>query len=532
MNFTSTQIPYSETEKFSQIVLDYISGDAELRPFYKHLPNISGIENAIKERQKFPTNRKLLVEHLNNQYKRVSISPLVKNNIDSLINENVFTVCTAHQPNILTGHLYFIYKIVHAIKLASFLNSKFIEYKFVPVFYVGSEDADIDELGTISIDGKIYKWNTSQTGAVGRMKVDKALVELIDEVSNQVEVLPHGEGIMKIIKGAYKLDEPIERATLKLVNELFGEYGLIILLPDNPDLKRSFSPVIKKELLSQFSNKSVSETLKIFPEKYKVQTHGREINLFYLKDDLRERIEKEGDEYKIAYSELKFSKEEMNSEVQLHPERFSPNVILRPVFQEWILPDVAFIGGGGELAYWFELKSVFEETNVPMPVLILRNSYLFIAKKEVEKILKLNFTNIDIFRDIQSLNNELVSRLSENAIDVDTELQKIKEVYETLTYKAETIDSTLKKHCLALLKWNEDKIISLQKKMLRAEKKKYEIHLRQISDLKNKLFPQGILQERVDNLIYFYSLYGDEFIKSVYENALDLEFEFVIVEEK
>ena len=174
MDCTAQYIDYRQTGYFSALVTDYISGEELLAPFYKHPASVAGIKAAIDARKKYPTNRKLLVEVLTKQYASIAASDKVKANIDKLLLENTFTITTAHQPNILTGPLYFIYKILHAIKLAELLAAEMPGSAFVPVYYMGSEDADLDELGHVFINGEKHQWQTKQTGAVGRMKVDKA----------------------------------------------------------------------------------------------------------------------------------------------------------------------------------------------------------------------------------------------------------------------------------------------------------------------------------------------------------------------
>ena len=156
---------------------------------------------------------------------------------------------------------------------------------------MGSEDADLDELNNITINQRKYVWQTKQTGAVGRMKVDKALLQLINEIEGQISVQPYGKKLVEIFRDSYKEKDSIQQSTLKLLNSLFGEYGLIVLIPDDAAFKKIFQPVIKKELTEQFSHKAVNETAKKLEEHYKVQASGREINLFYLIDDKRERIE-------------------------------------------------------------------------------------------------------------------------------------------------------------------------------------------------------------------------------------------------
>src|SRR6185312_9333604 len=177
--FQSQYIPYSKTGKFTKIILDYVAGANDVKDFYNHEVNINGVKVSIGERKKFHTNRQLLVEQLQLQYKNINSDHAVANNIKALADANTFTICTAHQPNIFTGHLYFIYKILHAIKLADDLKKQLPEYNFVPVYFMGSEDADLDELNHVIIDGKKYLWHTKQAGAVGRMKVDESLLKLI-----------------------------------------------------------------------------------------------------------------------------------------------------------------------------------------------------------------------------------------------------------------------------------------------------------------------------------------------------------------
>lgn len=526
-----TAINYEQTGFFSGIVLSYLQGDEELRPFYTHPVSISGMQAAMQARQAFPQNRKLLVDVLQKHYTRGNGSQQQLINIQLLNNENCFTVTTAHQPNIFTGHLYFVYKILHAIKLCEKLKEEMPGNDFVPVFYMGSEDADLDELGHVYINGVKHQWHTKQTGAVGRMKVDKALVELLAKIAGEISVQPHGKEIAALMGTCYIEGSTIEQATFKLVNALFGEYGLIVLLPDNTDLKRAFTPVIEKELKEQFSHKIVDSTVARFPRQFKPQAGGRELNLFYLKDDVRERIHKH-DRYSIINTQYTFTEDEMMEELKNNPERFSPNVILRPLYQEMILPNIAFIGGGGEIAYWLELQDVFNAVKVPFPVLVLRNSFLLVDKTQVEKIRKLGFTVTDLFANGQQLITRLVKRDSEVQLTLEKEKQAIHQLYAGLKNTAGAIDSTLQAHTEALEKLALKKIEGLEKKMLRAEKRKFEAQQRQLQKLKAQLFPNDSLQERVENIMPFYAKWGKDLIQAIHKHSLDTGQQFVILHEE
>ena len=221
MDCISTRNPYRQTRAFSSTILDYLDQSDILRPFYEHPAGLAGIKKTIEARKKFNTNRPVLVEELKKQYESVTHNGKIVKQIESLLSENTFTITTAHQNNIFTGPLYFIYKIIHAIRLADHLNESLPGNHFVPVFYMGSEDADLDELNNIWLAGEKLVWNTAQKGAVGRMKVDKELVKLISVIEGQLAVLPHGHEIISLVKQSYIDGRTIQDATFQFVNSLF-----------------------------------------------------------------------------------------------------------------------------------------------------------------------------------------------------------------------------------------------------------------------------------------------------------------------
>ena len=299
MDCTSTRLPYRQTGSFSKIVLDYLDQSPSLREFYEHTVSLEGIEAAIERRKSFNTDRKLLQSELVRQYSILETSDAVQSNIDRLASDNTFTICTAHQPNVFTGSLYFIYKILTAIKLADTLGKQLSQYRFVPVFYMGSEDVDLDELGHIHLNGQKLVWDTKQTGAVGRMNT-KGIEKMIHQVEGQLGIHPFGKELIALLKQCY-LDSPdIQTATFKLVDALFAEYGLIVLIPDSANLKRTMRPVFEEDLVEQVPSSVVQQSVQAMDKAgFKVQAHPREINLFYLKDNLRERIVQNGSGYKV-----------------------------------------------------------------------------------------------------------------------------------------------------------------------------------------------------------------------------------------
>lgn len=532
MNCTSINASFTETESFSNIALDYISSASVLQPFYKHSQDINGIKNATEARKNFTTNRKLLVDVLKQQYALLETTQAVQANIDVLLQENTFTVVTAHQPNIFTGYLYFIYKILHTVKLANELKEQMPNYNFVPVYYMGSEDADLEELGKVTMDNEKFVWQTLQTGAVGRMKVDKPLLKMIDAFEGQLTVFPHGNELIQLLRSCYTEGSNIQTATFKLTNELFAKYGLIVLIPDNAMLKASMHTIFEDDLLHQTASSIVEQAIKKLGQHYKVQANPREINLFYLKDNIRERIVQVNDHYKVHGHNIHFTKDELIKELQEHAECFSPNVILRGLLQETVLPNIAFIGGGGELAYWLELKELFEHYNIPYPVLLLRNSFLLVEQKWKEKIDRLGFEIKDFFKTENILLEKLVKRDADVQVDLNKEFNDFETLYHHLNSVVAKIDPTLQQHVEALKTRNAKQLQSLQKKMLRAEKRKFSVQQRQISSVKQAIFPGGNLQERTDNFMPFYAKYGTDFIECIYKNTQGLGKEFIIVELK
>ncbi len=524
-----TNIPYQQTGYYSKTIVDYLEEKETLKPFYNHPVSMDGIKAAIEQRQAFPQNRDVLVSVLQQQYGNLSISTKTKKNIGLLTQPNTFTITTAHQPVIFTGPLYFAYKILHTVKLAETLSKQLPEHNFVPVFYMGSEDADLDELGTINVDGKQYKWNTKQTGAVGRMKIDKEFLTLLQELENQISVLPFGNELIRIFKRCYRPENTIQQATLEVINELFGEYGVVVLIPDNSELKRLLIPVFQKEIEEQFSYSEVEKTVVELSKNYKVQAGGRKINLFYLIDDSRERIEREGDNFIVQTKKLRFTKEELLKELENHPDRFSPNVILRGILQDTLLPNIVFIGGGGELAYWLELKNVFASVNVPYPMLLLRNSFLFVTPDKKEKMKKLGLSSVDFFKDALQLINDLIKRNADHQISIAEETKEAEELFVKLQSIVSKADPTLAEHTVALSALTEKKLAALQDKIMRAERRKHDTEKKQIETIKGQLFPNGNLQERVDNISGWYARYGNDFIKNISQSSLSLEQQFTIV---
>jgi len=483
----------------------------------------------IKTRQKKENYsseiRNTLVKELKSKYSEIKTNELVLANIEKLNNDMTYTVTTGHQLSLFTGPIYFIYKILNTIKLAEYLNLSNTGFSYVPVFWMASEDHDFEEIQSISLFNKEIKWETNQTGAVGRFDltdfnlVKDSMLELFKNDSDS-EVYQ----LLESIDGHNYGD-----ATFKLINRLFEKYGLIIIDGDNKAYKEIFKPIIKNELKTNFSFDSVNETnKKLEIKKIKRQLTAREINLFYLHNQERTRIIKEEQHYKIE-GVGSFDLESILNLVEENPENFSPNVVLRPLFQETLLPNICYIGGGGEISYWLQLKQVFNSTKTTYPLLSVRNSFQLIDSISKKKMDKLSLNNNDLFKDTDILKKDYV--LS-NSSDLDFEhLEKLVTDYTVnLEAKIQQINEGLINFGKAESVKIKNQLNSIKKKLIKSEKEKNEQSLNQIEQLKERLFPNGKPQERVIN---FFSICNDGQIKKHLDDLYDamdpFEKDFIIL---
>jgi len=532
MEFQASQLSYQETGSFSAIACDYLEDQSALKPFFEHSVSIEGIKSAIRDRQAFPTKRKMLVEELRKQYKELPTNPLVMENISRLLDENCFTITTAHQPAIFTGTLYFVYKILHSIRLASYLGQQLPAYQFVPVFFMGSEDADLDELGKIYLGHEEIVWDTKQTGAVGRMKPE-GLDKIILRLEGEFSVLPGGPELIGFLKESYLSSGTVQEATLKLVHALFSRYGLLVVIPDNDRFKEVMSKVFADDLFEQIPSRIVEGTVERLSANYKVQANPRDINLFYLRDQIRERIVlRDNGCYGILSGPWNFSKQELADELREFPGRFSPNVILRGLFQSILLPDLVFIGGSGELSYWMELVDLFRHYQVPYPVLLLRNSFLIINRRWSEKIRKMDLSPLQFAQAGEDLLEMLVRKESLHQLKLQAEIGEARHYYEKIKGVAHRIDATLAQHVEALQAKALNGLQELEKKLLKAEKRRFDDQRRQIEEIRSALFPQGQLQERIENFMPYYAQWGRSFLDALYQHSLALEQRFTVLEEQ
>ncbi|QBN18328.1 bacillithiol biosynthesis cysteine-adding enzyme BshC [Flavobacterium nackdongense] len=540
-------ISYQNSGYFSPLMNDYLDQKNNLQLLVNRFPSLENFEAQINEKKiNFPSpalregegaeinnttissnKRAILVSVLKAQYAKINTSETTLNNITLLNQSNTFTITTGHQLNLFTGPLYFLYKIISTINLTKELKAKYPENNFVPIYWMATEDHDFDEINYFNFQSRKFRWNTVSTGPVGRLSTD-GLADFFEVFAQELGASKNAETLQKMFTESYLKHSNLADATRYLANELFADFGLVIIDADNPDLKRIFIPYIKDELIVQTSHKKVLETTEILKD-YSIQVNPREINLFYLEDDMRERIVLEKGIYKVNNTTMEFSESEILELLENHPEKFSPNVIMRPLYQEVILPNLCYIGGGGEIAYWLELKSYFDAVKVTFPILLVRNSVLLATEKQAKKADKLGLSWADLFAKQGDLVNRKTAELSEFPIDLSIQKDFLKNQFHYLNSLALKTDKSF----AGAVKAQEAKQLkgleNLEKRLLKAQKRKHSETLERLTDLQNELFPNKSLQERQANFSEFYLEYGPDLIHNLKQRLQPLETSFEII---
>jgi len=525
-------IPYKDTSYFSDFICNYISQKSDLKGLYHRFPLLENFKAQLKEKSAHKltnSNRAVLVNTLLKQYALVDTSEFTLNNIELLASDHTFTITTGHQLNLFTGPLYFLHKIISTINLTKQLKDKFTEYNFIPVYWMATEDHDFDEINYFNFRGKKIQWNSDQSGAVGHFNTE-GLEDVLAILSSEFGLGKHADQLKFWFKEAYLNHNNLADATRYLADQFFKEYGLVVVDADDKDLKTLFVPQMEKELLEQTAFHNVSETNKNLEAlELKIQVNPRNINLFYIDQGLRERIVFEDENYSVLNTEITWSKPELIDHLRQFPERFSPNVIMRPLYQEVILPNLCYIGGSGEMIYWLQLKSNFEAQDVTFPMLLLRNSALIKTKKQSEKQQKLEILDLDLFLDRNSFINKRVRAISNIDIDFKDQIKHLEDQFKDLHELAELTDKSF----IGAVKAQEVKQLkglkNLEKRLLKAQKRKLKDHIERSTDLKDELFPNGSLQERNTNFSELYLEFGDDLITGLMASLDPLNIQFSVI---
>lgn len=522
-------LSFRSTGAFSALANDFLD---KAEKFAEWLPlpfSKAGIQQAMVQRAGFGAEqRSVLLAALKEQYASLPNRQLPVAQLERIGTEGVFTITTAHQPNLFTGPAYLIYKIAGTIALARDLEAEGLG-EFVPVYWMGAEDHDFDELNHTYVFGKRIEWQTQQTGAVGRMLLD----DLTEPRNQLLEILGkegHAGELTALIEACYVPGITVAEATRRFIDQLFGGYGLVVVDGDDANLKAQFGNQMQLELTEKASEALVLQAAKELEKAgYKAQIYPREINLFWLEPGIRERIVATNNGYALAHGGKTWTAAEMLDAVKKSPACFSPNVVLRPLYQEHILPNVAFIGGGAEVAYWNLLPKVFEKYQVPFPVIMLRTSAMVVDKGSLSRQQKLGLNTLQLFEETEQIIRDFIAAHESGLFTLQAESANMQAIFDALANRVEQVDTTLKAAVLAEAKKLHGSLEGLQARVIKAQKQKHETEVNQIRALKAKLFPENHLQERHDSFMNFYAWAGRDFIDACVLEMNPLRKEFLVL---
>ena len=510
-------------------MLNYIDQDENLSELYNLFPIKENYIKQAKTKLENYKNREILVEQIKQQLSDLDLSKKQQKNLKKLSEKNTVTITTGHQLNLFTGPIFFFYKILQVIKACKELNQEQDEINYVPIFWMATEDHDFEEINHFKHGDRNIHWSKKHGGPVGRLSTEG----LKDVFESFLLILPNGTKkiqLQELIDQSYLSHDNLTDATRKLVHLLFKDYGLLFVDGDDKELKKLMISTFEKELIQQKSYQHViPQNAKLEALGYSIQVNPREINLFYMKDDnSRERIVEENGTYFVNNTSITFTQEEIIADLQQNPDKFSPNVILRPLYQETILPNVAYIGGGGEIAYWLQLKEMFTQFEIDFPLLVLRNSMLIRTEKQYEKQQKLNLTNEDLFSNSLIITKKRVMNLSEIAPKIPALEEELKSIFERLENLSGLTDSSFADMIQAQRTKQLKGFERIKKRLIHAEVKQNEDILRRIDELLTDLNQQNGLQERVKNFADFDYINLHYFIDFIADSLQPFEFEFII----
>lgn len=490
------QFPDLELRKLNALILAYCNANPSLRHLFDVEPSMADLVGYAARREFADEAYDALSEVLSDQYKSCPDIEAVKANLTAFQNKSAITVTTGHQLCLLGGPAFMICKILSTIKLAQTIQAKFSEKRVVPVFWLASEDHDREEINHTFVNGKRLHWNTTQTGAVGRFTTD-GFSEVLEEWLAEIQDEALRQTMRALWSRASQFTSWAE-LTKSWVHECFGEWGLVVINPDDARLKRLFVPHMRQELLQEKTHKAVASTNEeLLRLGYQVQVNPRDINLFYLDEGSRLRIERKGKTWQTTDQHCVWNEGQLNNALEAHPEKFSPNVLLRPLYQETILPNIAYVGGPGEVAYWLQLKNMFHEFRTEMPAVILRNSMVVLTPSVLKKIGKLGLRTADLFK----LKEQLIAQLVGDKPDFSEERKELEKVYERLANRIASVDPTLRATAMAELQKVQSGVDQLQGKAWKAAKNREEQKLAALDKVWEEVYPNGQWQERTENML-------------------------------
>lgn len=537
-------INFSDIPGHQNLFLDYLYEFENVSDFYSN--DFRNKENYLKIFKNIVENRKLLSPDISavieNQYSSLKPGDLTKQNITKLKEKRTLAIVTGQQLGILGGPLYTFYKIITAIKLSRFLSERYDDYNFVPVFWLEGDDHDFNEVRAVKLIDENnslinigYKDEIEEDDlkqSVGLINFDNSINDFFTKLSSVLKETEFKSTLFNRIQDYYKEGRSFKDAFRDLIFNYFDNYGLVIFDPQDNEVKKLLKPIFKKEITDfRIHTEQLVHVSATLEELYHAQVKVKPVNLFLRVDEGRYSIEPVDNEYRLKRKRKSFTQEQLLELLENEADKFSPNVLLRPICQDYLLPTAFYVGGPSEISYFAQIKPLYELYNIPQPLIYPRSSATILENSISNSLEKFSVNVKDIFIDVENVKKNIINSVEESSVD---------EIFGDISNRIETSFDQLKEKLLDLDKTIADSSNRYRDKMLgtinelkskaeKAQQKKYETTLRQIDRAAVHLFPHSNLQERELNFIYFANKYGDDFLKTIFEELQINKFEHQII---
>jgi len=539
-------INFSDIPGHQNLFLDYLHEFENVQRFYGK--NFRAVDQYLPFFQKLSErerpHRALIADIINTQYHNLKISKQTQQNIGLLSSNKTIAVVTGQQLGIFGGPLYTIFKTITAIKLCNYLKENYEGYNFVPIFWLEGDDHDYNEVRTFSIlttenqfvtlkydDGQIEELNR---GAIGELKFNQNLEAVFNELNVLLRETEFKAPLLELVRSIYQPEKTFLESFREMIIHLFDEYGLIVFNPVDSSVKRILSPIFSKEI-NDFADQTgyLVERSAELEEVYHAQVKVKPINLFYIEEKERLSIEPtETGGYRLKNKRKKFTREELLTQLEISPKKFSPNVLLRPICQDYLFPTAFYVGGPSEISYFAQVSPLYKIYGIDEPFIYPRSSAT-IVEKGVQTILeKNNLEYVDIFTEENELIQKIVSASSNLNLEslFNNAAQEINSTFNPISERLAALDKTLADISIKSKLRIDETLNYLKTKAIDSEKRKYESTIRQVTKARNVLFPNNNLQERELNWIYFANKYGMDIIRWIFNELTINKFEHQILE--
>jgi bacillithiol synthase len=537
-------INFSDIPGHQNLFLDYLYEYDNVADFYsydfRNKENYLKIFKSISEKRQLPAGE--ISRILSSQYSNLNPSELTSKNIELLGDKKSLTIVTGQQLGILGGPLYTFYKIITTIKLSQYLSERYNEYNFIPVFWLEADDHDFNEVRSVKIIDETnnlltigYKEEIEEDDlkqSVGLIELDNSINDFFEKLDIALKATDFKQSIFDRLKNIYQEGNSFKTAFRKLLFDLFDEHGLVIFDPQDADVKKTLRPIFKKEITDfRAHTEKLVHTSATLEELYHAQVKVKPVNLFLRVDEGRHSIEPVDNEYKLRRKRKSFTKEQLLDLLECEPDKFSPNVLLRPICQDYLFPTAFYIAGPSEISYFAQLKPLYELYDIVQPIIYPRSSVTILENSVAKSLEKHSVSVNEIFIDVENVKKKIINAVEERSVD---------EMFDGISNQIETTFDQLKEKLIDLDKTiadssnrYRDKILSniseLKSKAEKAQQKKYEVTLRQIDRAAVHLFPNSNLQEREINFINFANKYGEDFLKKIFDELQINKFEHQVI---